>query len=379
MSGISVSDSAGLNTALRDAKAGDTIYLAGGTYSGISANGLLKGGAVTVTSADPARPAVLTDLNVMNSNGFTFTNLEFAPKEGGYFAYLVNSSQNITFSNLDIHGTMNGTPHGDAWGISILKSSGIKILASEFQQLGRGVGVGSSHDVEISGNRLHDLQSDGINVADGQNIRIIGNELKSFFPLEADHADGIQFWTAGTTKASENIVIANNMISRGAGAGFQGIFMKDEVGTLPYKNVAITDNILVGTGYHGIGVFHSENLTVTGNQLFSYPGGTNLNWMLIQNADGAVVLDNTAIQYGFDNVTNMSKSGNATNSPVTDGGEAALQAWAAKVGHQVAPTPPVEQAPTIDPTSYNPMIPSLGYGDLYQVNAYHSFGGWEIY
>lgn len=346
MSSIYVSNSAALNAALKTAQAGDTVYLASGTYSGISAYGAIKSGNVTITSADAERPAILTDLNVMNSNGFTFTNLEFAPKEGGNFAYRVDGSQNITFSNLDVHGTMNGTPQGDSWGISILRSSDIKILNSEFQQLGRGVGVGSSHDIEISGNKLHDLQSDGIDMADVQNVKIIGNEIKNFFPAEGDHPDAIQFWTEGTTKSSENIVIANNIISRGTGAGIQGIFMKDEVGTLPYKNVTISDNILVGTGYHGIGIFHGENLKITGNELFSYPGSTGLNWVLIQNADKVVVQNNAAIQYGFDNVTNFTNTGNTTNLAVTDGGKAALDAWmASHLGGEVTTPPPIVTEP----------------------------------
>lgn len=327
MSNITVSTVSGLNVALKTAQAGDTIYLEAGNYSGLQIRSLVVNGNVTITSKDPGNPAVVTDLNIVGSGGFTFKDLTFAPNEGGEFAFRVNTSKDITFSNLDVHGSLNGNPQGDSSGISILKSSNIKVEDSEFYELRRGVGVASSDGVIIDGNKFHDLQTDGVMVSDTSNIVINGNSFSDFFPAEADHPDAIQFLTKGTTKASENITISNNTMWRGDGQAMQGIFMRDEVGTLPYKNVTIANNLLVGTGYHGITVGHGENLKITGNELISYDGKTNVTWIMVKDTDGAVVQNNGAIQYAFDGVTHLTQSGNVINTAVTDGGLAALADW----------------------------------------------------
>lgn len=347
MSSISVSNSAGLNLALKSAQSGDVIYLEAGTYSNIAIRNLAVDGNVTITSKDPGNPATITNINITGSEGFTFKNLEFAPNEGGQFAYLVNSSKNITFSNLDVHGSLNGNPQGDSSGISVLKSSNIRIEDSEFHELRRGVGVGGSKDVVIEGNKFHVLQTDGVMVSDTKNIQILDNSFSNFSPVADDHPDAIQFLTKGTTTSTENVVISGNIITRGEGSAMQGIFMRDEVGSLAYKNVTISDNILIGTGYNGIMVGNGENLKITGNELFSYEGGTNKTWILIRGAKGVVADGNTAIQFGFDNVTNLTNSGNISNAAVSDQGAAALKAWLA--GGGVPPTGEGPHLPEVPP------------------------------
>lgn len=340
MSNISVSSSEGLNAALKLAQAGDIIYLDSGTYSGIALRNITIDGNVTIMSKDLGHPATMTDLNVSGSTGFTFSNLELAnTKVSDGYGFLVTSSKNITFSDVHVHGSLNDNAQDDISGLSILRSSNIKILNSEFQQLGRGVGVGDSQNVEISGNSFHDLQTDGVIVCDVQGINIIGNEFKNFFPTATDHPDAIQFLTMGSTQASENIVISENIIHRGTGAGMQGIFMRDEVGTFAYKNVTISDNILVGTGYNGIMVSHGENLKITGNELISYDGATNKNWVLIRDADGVLVEDNAAIQFGYNNVTGLVQDGNVINGAVSDEGKAALDAWTGSYSVESAEIP----------------------------------------
>jgi hypothetical protein len=318
--------------AIKSAQSGDVIYLEAGTYSGIAIRNLIVDGNVTITSKDPGNPATITNINVTGSSGFTFENLEFAPNEGGQFAYLVNGSKNITFSNLDVHGSLDGNPQGDSSGISILGSSNIRIENSEFHELRRGVGVGDSEGVVIEGNKFHVLQTDGVMVSDTKNIKILDNSFSNFSPVIGDHPDAIQFLTKGTTASSEDIVISGNIITRGEGSAMQGIFMRDEVGNLAYKNVTISDNIMVGTGYNGIMVGNGENLKITGNELISYEGATNKTWILIRGANGVVAENNTAILIGFDDVINLQQLGNILNAAVSDQGEAALKEWMAGDG-----------------------------------------------
>jgi len=354
LSNTTVNTASGLNAALKGAKAGDVIYLESGVYAGISIRELSVSGEVTILSKDPENPAVIKDLNIVNSGGFTFKDLTFSPDEGGQFAFRVSSSENIKFSNLDVHGSLNENPQGDSSGISIMKSQNIVVENSEFYELRRGVGVAGSDGVVIEGNKFHDLQTDGVMVSDTSGIRISANEFWNFFPVEGDHPDAIQFLTKGTTKASENIIIENNLMWRGEGDAMQGIFMRDEVGTLPYKNVTVANNLLAGTGYQGISIGHGENLKVVGNELVSYEGKTNITWILIKNAVGVVAQDNSAIQYGFDNVTDLIKVGNVVNGAVSDGGAAALEGWTAGNGGAVVSPPTTLPPPTTSPPSEAP-------------------------
>src|SRR3546814_7621840 len=82
------------------------------------------------------------------------------------------------------------------------------------------------------------MRSDGFNFVQVQDVKVIGNSLKDFSPVSGDHADAIQFWTTGSTVASKNIEISNNLITGKSGGQMQGIFITDQSGgKLPYPNL----------------------------------------------------------------------------------------------------------------------------------------------
>lgn len=325
-----VSSVADLEVALKAAAPGDTIYLAGGAYSNVSLRDVAIAGNVTITSKNPRDPAVLADLTLKNSQGLTFANLEFAPPEGGHFAYLVTGSRDIRFTGLNVHGSMNGTPINDASGIAVRNSENVRIEDSEFQQLVRGLTVSGSKGVVVAGNRFHDLRTDGMTVSDTSDIRILNNHFADFYPQAGDHPDAIQFLTANTKRSSENVVISGNVILRGHGSAMQGIFLKDEAKTLPYKHVVISDNLLIGAGYNGIMVLHGEDLKITGNKVVSYEGKTNLSWIRLEGATRVELKDNSAAHYSFGVLKDVTKARNETTSAVRDNGQAVLKAWARK-------------------------------------------------
>src|ERR1700744_6044645 len=74
---IAVSDTRGLNAALKAASSGETILLKSGQYDGVSVNGIVANG-VTIASADPTHPATLTRFYIKNSSGLTFSRLVFS-------------------------------------------------------------------------------------------------------------------------------------------------------------------------------------------------------------------------------------------------------------------------------------------------------------
>lgn len=332
LSTVEVNDTAGLVSALRGAAAGDVIRLAPGVYSDFSLKGVSFDSNVTITSADPANRAVLADFTIARVVGVTFTNLEFATpsdvasKGGGYWAFNVLDSRDIHFDRISVHGSLDNDASNDVQGISIRNSSHVSVTNSEFQQLERALAVGSVDYINVSGNNVHDLRSDGFDFAEVSFVEVRGNVLSDFHPVQRDHPDAIQFWTGGTTKASHDIVVAGNVILRGDGEGSQGIFFRDQTNKLPFERVTISDNLLVNTGYNAIATNGMKGVTISNNVLITNVGADK-TWLLVRNSDGVVATGNRASSIGFDNVKDLTDKGNTITKGVTDLGSADIKAW----------------------------------------------------
>ena len=260
MAAILVNSTAGLVSAMKSAVAGDIIKLAPGTYSGLNVGNLSYGSGITITSADPNKVAIITDFSLSKVKGVTFNNLEMVAldhpdliaKNINFYAFKVAGSDNVHFDNISFHGSLDGNAQNDVLGLQIRDSSNVSVTNSEFQQLNRGLAIGTSQNVRVEGNEVHHLRSDGFNFAQLSNAKILNNSFHSFTPVKGDHPDAIQFWTTSTKVASKDILISGNLIVRGDGEYTQGIFMRDETGVLPYERVTISDNLIVGTGWSGL-------------------------------------------------------------------------------------------------------------------------------
>lgn len=320
-----VFDTAGLVAAIKAAKGGEVLILAPGAYGPITIKGQVNAGMVTITGEG----AKLLGLDLQKSEGFRFSGLEFDAGASGAYVFRVSASRDVHFDHLHVHGPDAATFAGlktPPSGISFLNGcEDVSITDSEFHHLNRACG-GSGDRVVIARNDLHDLRTDGMMWSDTRDIWIVDNTIRDLTPSAGGHPDGIQFMTTGTSRASENILIARNVLDRGQGAAFQGIFLGDEVGSLPFKNVRILDNLLIGTGYNGIAVGHGENVELERNELLSFEGKTNKTWILIKNTKGLVSRDNQAIELAYNGVTGLVDEGNVKNQPALDGGLAALAA-----------------------------------------------------
>lgn len=332
MAGIPVNTTSGLLSALKTAKSGDTIYLASGTYSSVLLKNITISGNVTITSLDPNKPAVLTDLLVKNSAGLSFSNLEFAVDQAkGLYSFQTIGSSNISFDHLNVHGSMNGTPADDTSGFLIRNSSNVAVTNSEFQQQWHGISFLDSTGLTLSNNNFHDIRTDGIRGGGTSNLTISDNYLTDFYPAAGDHADGIQLWTTNTTETAKDITISGNVIARGAGAATQGVFIRDTDNSLPFNNVTVSDNTVIGGLYNGIAVNGATGLVISGNQVISYDD--QKSWIRIDNAVAATLADNTASIYMVDAVSQVATAGNAVNAAVTSAVAASIGAWVAANGH----------------------------------------------
>lgn len=289
-----------LTAAIAAAKGGDVIRLAPGEYADIRLRNLVYSEPVTFTSADPSNPARIARINISKSENVVFTRLDvgytLAPGEP-LFAQMaiVTEGKKITFDSVRFYGSLDGNPGNDGNGLSVRASDQIKLINSSFEQLGRGAMFGSSTNIEVRNNVFHDLRSDGVDFSQVQNVKILGNTFRDFFPEPGDHPDAIQFFSTGATDSSRDILISDNQIFQGRGAGIQGIFISNGDGKLPYERVVISNNLVYGNdAINGISVLSGRGVVVQNNTVLSQTGDRWTHMIRMEGINGLVLKDNVA-------------------------------------------------------------------------------------
>lgn len=382
-----VSTNTQLATAIAKAVGGDTIALASGKYS-VDISSRRPASAVTITSQSSTSPAQLTWLKVTNSSNFRFKSVDIG--RGLTSTETISSatmakislSTNITFDTVRVRGSLDGNPLNDGVGLAIANSTGIKVINSDFQQLFRGLVLSGVEDAQILNNKFHDIRSDGIDGVSVRRARIDGNTFTNFYKATGDHADAIQFWTTGTTKASTDIVIANNVVMQGKGCSLQGIFMRDELGTLPYQRITIENNLIYEAGMpNGIAVMGAKDIIIRRNTAISRNDDTPRIWIRTESVTGATIEKNVADQYSLGGtsltkIDNISLANNPLASTLTSlnlGSAATISGLILSgYGYQIPTTttqtsasvekiavdPTVQESPTIAPTTTTAVAPT---------------------
>lgn len=326
MSIFAVSTTADLVSAIKLAQSGDEIRLSPGQYAGVVLQGISPAGNVTITSADPSNPANFSGLIVTGSSNLTFSNVKMTVPDNSYTWYhfqVVNSSNiKIVDSVFDGPGM---TPVQETSGLIVRNSSNVTIDSSEFKNLVWGVHFLDNTGITVTNSLFHDIRQDGIRGGANSQVVYSYNYFTNFHPTPDEHADAMQFWTANTTRAASDITVIGNVVVRGtSGLPIQGIFMRDEIGSLPYSNVKIADNLIIGGAYNSITLDGAVSGSITGNSVIAFPDQEG--WIRTLNTTDVVqVSGNTAFRY----VTQFNElTDNLLTPAVTDGGLAALQDWA---------------------------------------------------
>ena len=339
---IEVSTGRELVSALSRAQGGDTIVLAAGSYSSVTLKGLNFSTPVTITSADPSNPAVLSDFSVTSVSGLTIQNV--AVTVGKKMGMTVGQSENIVIDHIDVAGPSSGKPGGN--GLKIDKSTDVVVTNSSFHDLGYGLTHVDSKHVTISGNSFENIRVDGIRGGGTSFIEISGNSLRNFFRDPGEHGDAIQFWTKGTTGSAHDIVVKDNLIERGEGNRMQGIFFGDESrGKQPYIDVEITGNTILGTGYNGINLYPAKGAVISGNTVVGYHDMKA--WIRVDGSTNVQLYDNIATEFS------IPANGN-TNLVRTD--------------NQVVDRTTVEESAAYIAAHYAGLPPQPGRGDLESFN-----------
>jgi Ca2+-binding RTX toxin-like protein len=299
---------------------------------------------VTIASADLLHPAVITALNVSSSSGLAFRDLELrADRAGGDNAFRVSGSHDVSFTRLDVHGSLDGDPSNDVSGFLVRTSSNISLTDSEFRELSFAFEHLDTDHLTLSGNEFHNLRSDGIRGGGSSFITITGNRFHDFHPIAADHPDAIQFWTSNTTTNAHDILVANNLIYRGDGQQMQGVFISDEVAGVYYEHVLVEGNLISGGLFHGITVASAFDVTVRGNIVQGFLD--NKSWIRLENVDGATVSNNQANLVTTNVVDkNIVQSDNILLPLAGDHGAWAVAAWHVAQAAGLPQAAPIETA-----------------------------------
>lgn len=328
---ITVNSVAQLTTALAKANSGDTISLAAGNYSNVVLNNIKINGNVTITSADPLHQAVLGDLTVKGSSGLTFQGLQLNnTNPANSFAFQVLGSSKIVMDHLNVQGP-NNMGSGNEVGLMMIRgSTGVTVQNTEFSNGLHGLSVLDNNNITVANNYFHDLRTDGVRGGGNSNITITQNTFTNFHPAVGDHPDAIQVWTNNTTASATNIAITDNLVVRGNGDPIQGVFMRDLSGTLPFKNVTITGNMIVGARYNGIAVENVAGGTIANNTVAGFVGDTS--WIRANNSTALTISNNASTSYVAQAGTVSGTSGNTTIAPIFDLGMGSVNAWLALHG-----------------------------------------------
>lgn len=252
------------------------------TLSGVIEHAVLK--APKDITIKALKGAVLKGLDVRDGVNVTLDGLEIVAGQYGLALYRCTK---VRARKLRVHGNRQSST-----GIHVRQSTDVQITSSELFDLWHGIEHLDCLKLTVSYSRFHDLRCDGVRGGGSNKVAIYKNGFRDHHPItdgpHPDHADAVQFWTTNTTKSAEQITVTHNTYDRGAGKPAQGVFLRDQLGGLPFLKVRIEDNAIRGAMANGIGVNGAHSPTIRGNLIEEAPDQrSNLN---LVNITGKLVL-----------------------------------------------------------------------------------------
>lgn len=324
-----------LYAALSEAEGGETIALPGGDYGTFflakkSKFNINWPSTVTITSADPADPAVFSGLDLRDVGSLTLDGVifDYTWRKGGKLSdrpFRVSGGHDITIRNSKFDGDLisgvSAKEDGLATAVALQVRGTDKATVENnlIERFFRGVVMGGGTGNVVAGNELRDIRMDGLNFSQVQDIAIERNYLHGFVRSTnvKEHSDMIQFWTNNTTQPSTGIVIRDNVLMAGDGSKTQSIFMRNDLvdrgkagREMFYRDILIEGNVIVNGHLHGISVGETDGLVIRNNTILRGEGFAEGN-----NRDSKVTIPRINVNEGSVNVTVTGNIAGAIPSP----------------------------------------------------------------
>ncbi|WP_153814627.1 right-handed parallel beta-helix repeat-containing protein [Streptomyces sp. SUK 48] len=223
---VEVTTAAQLKTALGNARPGDTIHLADGTYQGnfhavspatASARITLTGSAKAILTASGGYGLHLNGASYWTVSGPTVT--------GGQKGIMIDAAQGVIVDGVTVHGlAMEGVHFRDSSTYGVIRNSTIYDTGNDGDGMGEGVYVGTagtlsdhSDRVQILGNTIGpDVGGENVDVKEGTTgTRIIGNAFDGSGLTGANYDDS---WV---DVKGDDALVQDNTGTRTSNDGYQ--------------------------------------------------------------------------------------------------------------------------------------------------------------
>jgi hypothetical protein len=309
-----------IERALRIARGGDMIYLAGGNYGVVLIEGK-NAGFVTVTS-EPGQHPILEGIKIGGYRPASHWIVEklaiSGPRPSGLnsngwqnhpFLVEINNSSDIIINDNTIETTSGKYTWGPEVqgessleqlmsGVDAENSNCVAVVNNIVHNIFNGIAAGGDQTngrgtrLLISRNHITEFSGDGIDHF-GSNVAITSNTIENGHDQCKDlciHNDGIQGWNYNnrTGIINSNVVISGNSITDRSEAimaqpadDLHGITIFDG----NWDNVAIENNAIVTFSWHGISLYGVNGATVLNNTVLS-PDPRRSAWILIHLKKG---------------------------------------------------------------------------------------------
>jgi len=130
---------------------------------------------------------------------------------------------------------------------------------------------------------------------------ITNNVFTDFYPINTggagDHPDAIQLWSTNQDEPGRNITIADNLVYRGNGSPIQGVFIRDTFDNLPFEDVNVSGNVILGGLYNGVSVDGVIGGEVSNNLVIGFPDQRSFLRVIME--EDFAVDNNFATSYAF--------------------------------------------------------------------------------
>ena len=265
---INVSSSTSLQTALRGAKAGDEIRLAGGEYN-LSMQNLSFSGEVTITSASAGSAAVFSNINLTRASNLTFEGVDLKADAGAEKPFVIRESSNITIRDALIDGATEGG-YGDGHGLWVAYSDGFTLENTDVRDFNIAGYFLGSDDLAIRNNSFDNIAMDTLILGRVHGVQIANNVIDMNVKGGTKHTDAIQFWNTDDNDPSSNVTISGNTIRTNNEAS-HGIYAANGLtqaggGTdTHFSNFEIRNNVVISAQMSAIAIGHANGVDITGN------------------------------------------------------------------------------------------------------------------
>lgn len=325
-----VSTLAELESALMRSDGTSVIEIAPGNYATLELRDIHPKNPVVITSEDGERPSVLEGISLRNTSNLKFHNLAIRPpktgNKAGRYGFLILQSSDIIIDGLSFVGPGSKIERRYISGLMLRESRRITVTKSYFSNFWHGLSLLNLSDSRIALNEFEGLQTDAIRGGGVSDTRLENNVMTNFRPAKGDHPDGIQLWSTHQNEPGRNIHIAHNLVNRGSGSPIQGIFIRDTYSQLPFENIEIRNNLVLGSLYNGISVMGANGVNISGNAV--YGTSDQKSWIRMQKVMEANLTGNSAQQYIFiENLVEVFQKSNFEIPPIDEGQAKKIAEW----------------------------------------------------